>query len=256
VTWLLSSGVAVAVALATASCGDGDDAGAAATDGGGITVFAASSLIDAFTELGQVFEEEAAGSSVELNFGPSSGLATQIIEGAPADVFASASAAQMDVVVDTGGAEGQPADFATNLLEIAVPPGNPGRVDGVEDFEREELVVGLCAEEVPCGQYGRELLGKAGVAPAVDTHEMEVSALVTKIEAGEVDAGIVYRSDVRSAAGSVDGVEIPEDDNVVATYPIVALADSTEPERARAFVRLVRSERGLRILRRHGFRAP
>jgi molybdate transport system substrate-binding protein len=231
-------------------------AGGCAGDGGDeLTVFAAASLTDAFTELAQELEAREPGSAVALNVGPSSGLATQITEGAPADVFAPAGPAPMETVVDAGVAGGEPEDFATNLLELAVPPGNPGAVEGVADLGRDELVVALCAGEVPCGQYGRQLLDQAGVRPAVDSEEPDVAALVTKVAAGEVDAGIVYRSDVEAAEGEIEGIEIPEEDNVVATYPIVVLADAGEPDLARSFVELVQSDEGQAILHRYGFRA-
>ena len=248
------SGVAVVllvgvVAGPLAGCGDDDEHGT-------ITVLAAASLTDAFPELGSVFEDRHPGTKVELSFGPSSGLASQITEGADADVFASANQTQMDVVVDAGDADGGSQPFAENRLEIAVPPGNPGDVSGLDDFASDELLIGLCAEEVPCGQFGREALSSAGVTPSIDTNETDVRALLTKIEAGELDAGIVYETDVLAAGDGVEGIEIPDDENAVATYPIVALSASSEPEVAAAFVDFVLSSDGLDILRRDGFRAP
>lgn len=223
---------------------------------GGITVFAAASLTDAYTELGATFQEQNPGIGVELNFGPSSGLATQIVEGAPADVFASANATQMDVVVEAGANEGEPQPFVTNVLQIAVPPDNPGEVAGLDDFARDELLVGLCAEAVPCGQFGRQVLEEAGITAAVDTNEPDVRALLTKVEAGELDAGIVYETDVLASGDAVEGVAIPADQNVVATYPVVALAESGAPEVATALVDFVLSTEGLEILESYGFRAP
>jgi molybdate transport system substrate-binding protein len=242
-----------AVAVAFAGCGDG--AGSQDT-GGDITVLAAASLTDAFTKVGSVFDDGHPGTHVELSFGPSSGLATQITEGAPADVFASASPSQMDVVVHDGDAKGDPRPFATNLLEIAVPRRNPGHVTGLADFARDDLLIGLCAKEVPCGQFGREALSGAGVTPAIDTNETDVRALLTKIQSGELDAGIVYETDVLAAEDGVEGIRIPDDQNAVATYPIVSLSGSNEPEVAVAFVDFVRSPDGLAILKRYGFGAP
>jgi molybdate transport system substrate-binding protein len=248
------------VAAGLTGCGDGGGAAATGTTGpsveGDITVLAAASLTDAFTELGSVFEEARPGTSVDVSFGPSSGLATQIAEGAPADVFASASSTSMEVVVDAGDADAPPEPFVSNLLEIAVPPGNPGHVTGLGDFARDDLLIGLCAEEVPCGQFGRQALAGAGVTPAIDTDETDVRALLTKIQAGELDAGIVYETDVLSAKDGVEGIEIPDDQNVVATYPIVALSDSKEPAVASAFVDFARSADGRHVLQRYGFRAP
>jgi molybdate transport system substrate-binding protein len=254
--------VAGLLAAVLAGCGDGNGSADAASGTtapaleGDITVLAAASLTDAFTELGSVFEDQHPGTGVTLSFGPSSGMAMQIAEGADADVFASASPKQMDVVVDDGDADGDPQPFVTNLLEIAVPSGNPGGVTGLEDFSRDELLLGLCAEEVPCGQFGREALSGAGITPAIDTNETDVRALLTKVQSGELDAGIVYETDVLSAKDGVAGVEIPDDQNVVATYPIVALKDAGEPEVASAFVDFVESSDGLAILKQYGFRAP
>jgi molybdate transport system substrate-binding protein len=255
--------VAALVAAFPAGCGDGgagsSDAAAATTPpalSGDITVLAAASLTDAFTELGSVFEDRHPGTGVRFSFGPSSGLATQITEGADADVFASANSTQMDAVVDDGDAKEDPEAFVTNVLEIAVPKGNPGGVTGLRDFSRDELLIGLCAEEVPCGQFGREALSGAGVRPAIHTNETDVRALLTKIESGELDAGIVYETDVLSAKEGVEGIEIPDDQNVTGTYPIVALRDAGEPDVAAAFVDFVESPDGLDVLKRYGFRAP
>lgn len=267
-----SLAVLLALVLAVVGCGDDDSSTDAADQTstssppssatsepaleGDIVVFAALSLADAFTELGTAFEEQNDGTSVEFNFGPSSGLANQILEGAPADVFASANATQMDVVVEAGGNEGEPEPFVTNVLEIAVPPDNPGEVAGLEDFARDELLIGLCAEEVPCGQFGRQILEGAGITPAIDTDEPDVRALLTKVESGELDAGIVYKTDVLASDGAVEGVDIPEDQNVIATYPLVALAEAGAPEVAAAFVEFVLSEEGFEILESFGFRSP
>ncbi|MBA2625530.1 MAG: molybdate ABC transporter substrate-binding protein [Acidimicrobiia bacterium] len=242
--------------LAVLGCGGGESGASAPGLDGDITVLAAASLTDAFTALGATFEARHPETGVELQFGPSSGLVTQITEGAPADVFASASTSQMDAVVGAGANEGEPEPFATNVLQIAVPPGNPGGVAGLDAFGRDELLLGLCAEEVPCGQFGRAALSAAGITPAVDTEEPDVRALLTKVESGELDAGLVYETDVLASDGGVEGVEIPEGSNVVATYPLVALADAEEPEVAAAFVELVLSEEGLEVLQDFGFRAP
>lgn len=248
--------VVLALALAAAGCGADEDDPPSATLEGDITVFAAASLTDAFEEAGTAFEEQNPGTGVELNFGPSSGLATQITEGAPADVFASANTTQMDVVVEATANEGEPEPFVSNVLQIAVPPGNPGDVAGLDDFARDELLIGLCAEEVPCGQFGRQVLADAGITPAADTNEPDVRALLTKVESGELDAGIVYETDVLSSGDAVEGVGIPVDQNVVATYPLVALAEAGAPEVAAAFVEFLLSDEGFAILEEFGFRAP
>ena len=254
--------VASVPALVFAACGD-DDAGPAAagppagkpTPEGDITVFAAASLTDAFTELGTAFEAENPEASVEFNFGASSALREQILAGAPADVFASANTSNMDEVVD-GGAASDPEGFVTNQLEIAVPAGNEAGVTGLDHFANPDLLIGLCAEDVPCGEFGREALANAGVTPSIDTNEPDVRSLLTKVEAGDLDAGIVYVTDVMAAGDTVEGVEIPAEENVVATYRIAALTDAANPDAADAFVQFVLSDEGQEILQSYGFGGP
>jgi molybdate transport system substrate-binding protein len=254
------------LAVLAAGCGDsgGAPTGAAASNStrpipgevepeGEVLVFAAASLTDAFAELADAFEEENPKASVTFNFGPSSGLASSINEGAPADVFASANQTQMDNVTEAGATAGESRAFARNVLEIAIPPDNPGEVEGLGDFAQDDLLIGLCAVDVPCGDFGRQVLERAGVTPAVDTNETNVRALLTKVELGELDAGLVYRTDVRSAGDAVTGIEIPEVDNVVATYPIAALAEAPNPEAADAFVAFVHSDEGQAVLESFGF---
>jgi molybdate transport system substrate-binding protein len=202
------------------------------------------------------FEEANPGTDVVLNLGSSSTLREQILEGAPADVFASANTSNMDQVVEAGENAVEPEIFVTNLLQIAVPAGNPAGVTGLADFADEQLLIGLCAEEVPCGEFGREALANAGVTPSIDTNEPDVRALLTKVGAGEVDAGIVYVTDVISTDGAVEGVEIPEEDNVLAEYPIAALNSAPNPDGAAAFVEFVLSDEGQSILADFGFMAP
>lgn len=244
-----SSGIAAGLLVGlvgVVGCGDDGD------PAGGITVFAAASLSDAFTELADRFEASDGGVEVELNFAASSALREQILAGAPADVFASANPSNMQAVVDAGAAE-PPADFVENELQIVVPAGNPAGITGLGDFADADLLLGLCAAEVPCGQFGREALAAAGVAPSIDTEEPDVRSLLTKVEAGELDAGIVYRTDVLSGGQAVEGVDIPAEANVVATYPIAALTDAGRPEAAAAFVAYVLSAEGQAILAAHGF---
>ncbi|HET9260634.1 MAG TPA: molybdate ABC transporter substrate-binding protein [Acidimicrobiia bacterium] len=220
-----------------------------------LLVSAAASLTDAFAEVEIGFEQANPDVDVVLNLGPSSGLREQILEGAPADVFASANTSNMDQLVEAGEAD-NPQIFVHNLLQIAVPSGNPAGVTELEDFGREELLIGLCAEQVPCGDFAREALASAGVTPEIDTNEPDVRALLTKIEAGELDAGITYVTDVVSTNGGVDGIEIPDDLNVVADYPIAALANARNPEAAATFVAFVLSTQGQKILADYGFETP
>jgi len=221
-----------------------------------LVVSAAASLDEAFNEIATVFEEEHPGTDVLLNFAGSSTLREQILEGSPVDVFASANISNMDAVVEAGEISGQPEIFALNQLQIAVPAGNPGGVDGLADFSNEFLLLGLCAEGVPCGDFARESLALAGVVPAVDSNEPDVRALLTKIAAGELDAGITYVTDVVASGGDVEGIVIPDEFNTVAEYPIATVSSGTSPELAAAFVELVRSETGQAILRDHGFASP
>lgn len=223
---------------------------------GELLVSAAASLTDAFAEVEAAFEAANPGVDVVLNLGSSSSLREQILEGAPVDVFASANTSNMDQVAEAGEVEGEAQIFVHNLLQIAVPAGNPAGITGLDDFSNEDLLIGLCAEEVPCGSFGREALEKAGVIPAIDTNEPDVRALVTKVEAGELDAGIVYLTDVLSTDGAVEGVEIPDEFNVIAAYPIAALVNAPNPDGAAAFVEFVLSDVGQAILVGFGFSSP
>ena len=248
----------VIASAALAGCGDDDNGRATSGEGlsGTLTVFAAASLTDAFGALSDMFEEQHPGVNIEINFAGSSSLAGSILEGAPADVFASADEANMRRVVDAAESSVKPKLFARNLLEIAVPKGNPAEVTGLGNFADPYLLIGLCSEGVPCGNLARQALDKAGVSPALDTNEPDVRALLTKIEAGELDAGIVYRTDVAAAGGAVGGVSIPREHNVVATYWIVGLTSANDAELATAFIDFVVSNAGLEILNKLGFLGP
>lgn len=220
-----------------------------------VRVSAAASLSDAFAEIEAAFEGVDPDVDVVLNLAGSSTLREQILEGAPTDVFASANLPNMDRVIEAGeAAESQV--FATNLLQIAVPPGNPANIGSLEDFANPDLLIGLCTPAVPCGDFARQALSNAGIEPAIDTNEPDVRALRTKIEAGELDAGITYVTDIASAGGALDGVAIPEQTNVVAEYPIAALANAPNPEGAVAFVEFVMSAEGQAILNQYGFGSP
>lgn len=247
---------AITVGLATAALLLSACGGSASSTPNEILVSAASSLTEAFTEMETAFESVNPEIDVVLNIGGSSALREQVLAGAPADVFASANTANMDLVVDAGDVEGEPAIFAHNRLEIAVPVGNPGDVIGLADFARGELLIGLCAEAVPCGDYGRRVLQNADVTPSVDTEEPNVRALLTKIEVAELDAGIVYTTDVASADDGVDGIDIPDDHNIYADYPIAVLAEAPNAVGAADFVVFVLSDEGRAILDDHGFVLP
>jgi molybdate transport system substrate-binding protein len=250
----------VAAVLVLAGCGaEGADAASGGSDdglAGTLTVFAAASLTDVFTDLGHRLTADDPDLDVRFNFAGSSALATQIVQGAPADVFASANEAQMAVVTGEDLADGEPEIFTSNVLQIAVPAGNPGDVTGLEDFTKADLALALCAPEVPCGSDAEEVFAAAGITPEPDTYEEDVRAALTKVELGEVDAALVYASDVVSAGNGVTGIEFPEAERAVNAYPICTLRGAPEPDAARAFVDLVLSDAGQRILRDAGFLEP
>ena len=226
---------------------------AADTLTGTITVFAAASLTGSFQEIADAFTTEHPDVTVTFNFGGSSGLATQIVEAAPADVFAAASPATMKTVTDAALTEGDPVDFASNVLEIAVAKGNPGAIVGIEDFANADKTIALCAAEVPCGAASAKLFTELGITPSVDTYEQDVKAVLTKVELGEVDAGLVYVTDVRDAGDAIEGIEV---DSAPVKYPIATLASSTNKEAAHAFIAFVLSGKGQGILKAAGFGAP
>lgn len=228
------------------------DAGDEASEPISITVFAAASLTDAFGEISEVFMEENENVEVEFNFLASSDLATQIIEGAPADVFASADQTNMDNVAAEGLAA-DPVVFVENRLSIAVQQGNPKSVATLEDLEDEDLVVALCNEECPAGRYALEIFDNAGVTVEPDSLEADVRGVLTRVGLGEADAGLVYVTDI-AADPEVEGVDIPEDVNVVATYPIAPIDGA--PQAASDFVEFVLSEAGRQILSEYDFQLP
>jgi molybdate transport system substrate-binding protein len=223
---------------------------------GTLTVFAAASLTDVFDQLGDELTATNPGLDVRFGFAGSSALAQQIVQGAPADVFASADEPQMAVVAEEGLVEGQPAVFTANVLQIAVPAGNPAGVTGLGDFTRDDLALALCAAEVPCGSAAEDVFAAAGLTPRPDTLEEDVRAALTKVELGEVDAALVYASDVAAAGNAVEGIEFPEAEDAVNRYPVAVLTGAPNPEAAAAFVELLRSDEGLRALTDAGFRAP
>lgn len=222
---------------------------------GELTVFAAASLKAAFDELADQFEAAHPGVSVSpISYDGSSTLATQIIEGASVDVFASADEKNMQKVVDAGLATGA-ALFATNVLTLVTPAGNPADITGLADLANPDLTVVLCAAEVPCGAASATLLENAGITASVDSYEQNVTAVLTKIASGEADAGLVYVTDA-ATTDDVDTVTTDGADEVVNRYPIVALTGAPDPEVAAAFVAFVLSDSGRAVLSGLGFGAP
>jgi molybdate transport system substrate-binding protein len=250
---VLSILFAMLIALAACSSSEASgDAGNETTEPSTITVFAAASLTDAFGEIGEAFSEANENVEVEFNFLASSDLATQIIEGAPADAFASADEANLDKVVAEELAT-DPVVFVENRLSIAVQQGNPKSIAALEDLENEDLVVALCNEECPAGRYALEIFESAGVTVEPDSLEADVRGVLTRVGLGEADAGLVYVTDIE-ADPEVEGVDIPEDVNVIATYPIAPIEGA--PQAASDFVEFVLSEAGQRILSDYGFQIP
>ncbi len=249
VRWLACAWLVLSVALATpfaAGCDD-EAAGDASAE---ITVFAAASLTDAFTELGEKFTAAHPDVTVAFSFAGSQDLVAQLEQGAPADVLATADTQTMELV---GGLTSAPETFAGNKLAIAVAPGNPEGIESLDDLARDELKVVLAAPEVPAGKYAEQILERADVTVTPVSLEVNVKGVVTKVALGEADAGIVYVTDVAAAAGEIDGIGIPDADNVLATYPIAVVTASDEAAAAQSFVDLVLSSEGQQVLRRYGF---
>jgi molybdate transport system substrate-binding protein len=205
---------------------------------GNITVLAASSLTNGFTTLGTEFSAAYPGTKVRFSFGSSADLETQVEQGAPADVYASADQKNMDKLVAAAANASEPVDFAKNKLEVAVEKGNPKQIATLADLTKSGVVVVLCDPSVPCGKFADEVLANANVTLKPSSREANVKATLSKVELGEADAAIVYVSDVASS-GKVDGVEIPDDVNAVTTLPIVALKDSHNSALAQAWVDFV-----------------
>lgn len=253
--------ITLVLAAGLSGCGSSDPAGSVssgASSGGGattLTVFAAASLTGTFTELGKTFEATYPGIRVRFNFGSSSTLARQIVEGAPADVFAAASPATMKTVTDTLPASA-PVTFVRNSLQIAVPADNPAKVDGLVDLTDPKVKVALCAEQVPCGAAAVKALDAAGLKVTPVTLEQDVKATLTKVSLGEVDAALVYKTDVISSAGKVRGIDFPEAGKAINDYPIASLSAGPAPEAARRFIDLVLSQRGKDVLAEAGFQVP
>jgi molybdate transport system substrate-binding protein len=239
--------VVVVVALFGGACGNGDP------DDETVLVFAAASLTDVFGDIETAFEAAIPDVDVQINVGGSSSLREQILAGAPADVFASANTETMDRVVEAGVVDGEIVVFARNRLAIAVPAGNPGQVTSLEDLADGDLLIGLCSAGVPCGDFARQVLATAGVEASLDTNEPDVRSLLTKIAAGELDAGIVYETDVMSAGTDVESIEIPADVNVEAPYPAAVINGAPQPGLAAAFVEFLVSADARAILADAGF---
>jgi molybdate transport system substrate-binding protein len=247
-----------ALLLAVAGCGDGAGrAGASGSSIGTVTVAAAASLTAAFQELGTAFEKANPGAKVRFNFAGSATLVTQLVNGAPGDVFAAADEANMKKATDAHLVDGSPQIFARNRLEIVVAAGNPKNITGLADLNRPGLVISMCAPQVPAGQYARQAYAKAGLPfPAGASQELDVKQVVSRVQQGQADAGVVYTTDVSAAGAKVAGVPIPDPVNVTASYPVAVIATGGNPAGGRAFVAYLTSAAGQAVLARYGFLAP
>jgi molybdate transport system substrate-binding protein len=268
-TRILVSAIAL-LGFVGASCGSDSSDSAATTSApttdaptttvpavsGDVVVFAGSSLTEAFDEMATAFKAANPHANVTFNFAGSGDLVTQISQGAPADIFVSADDSNMTKLTDAGEAVGDPVSIAKNTFEIIVEKGNPKGVTGVADLAKPDLLVVLCADTVPCGKGAAKILANAAVAVTPKSYEDKVKGVVTKVTAGEADAGIVYVTDVQAAGDNAAGVEIPANINVINNYPMVLTKEATNPAAAQAFMAFVASPDGQAILAKYGFLAP
>ena len=243
---------AVLVAACGSSGGNGSTTSSAPLSGT-VSVFAAASLTAAFNSLGTSFQGAHSGVTMKFNFAGTPTLVTQIEQGAPADVFASADTTNMDKLKGDGFTTGTPQVFARNKLEIVVAPGNPKGITGLADLAKPGVIYISEAPTVPAGKYSLQALQKAGVTVTPRSLETDVKSVISKIELGEADAGIVYTTDVTAAGSKVTGVLIPDNQNVIATYPIVSVKATTNLAAASAFIAYVLSAAGQAKLQSFGF---
>ncbi len=242
-----------AVAAFLAACGSSGGTAAATPLRGTVSVFAAASLSGSFTAIGNSFQAAHLGVTVKFNYAGTPTLVTQIEQGAPADVFASADTTNMDRLKGDGFTTGTSRVFAHNELEIVVAPGNPKGITGLADLAKPGVIYITEAPTVPAGKYALQALKMAGVTVTPKSLETDVKSVISKIELGEADAGIVYTTDVTAAGGKVQGVAIPAAENVIATYPIVAVKASANLTAANAFIAYVLSAAGQSKLQAFGF---
>jgi len=261
----LAAVCAVIAALVLAACSSSTTTSAPSSSSGTsssaklsgtVTVFAATSLTDAFNQIGAAFEKANPGVTVKFNYQGSSSLATSINQGAPADVFASAAPANMKTVTDAGNAVGTPKIFASNTGEILVETGNPKKITSVKDLANPAIKVVVCAPEVPCGVVAQEIFKNAGVTVKPVSEETNVGGVVTKVTLGEADAGIVYVTDAKENASKATGVPIPASQNATTEYPIVQVKDAPNAKAADAFISYVLGPDGQKVLASFGFMPP
>ncbi|WP_431843297.1 molybdate ABC transporter substrate-binding protein [Calidifontibacter indicus] len=266
----VSIGASTGMVAVLSGCGSSSDEGASSTSGsnagsssassksesGTLTVFAAASLKKTFTELGKQFETAHPGVKVTFSFAGSSDLVTQLQQGAPADIFASADTKNMDKATNDKLLAGEPTLFASNTLQIAVPPKNPKGINSLADLTKPGLKVVICAPQVPCGSATKTVEKAADVTLKPASEESSVTDVLNKVTAGEADAGLIYRTDVAGADGKVDGVDFPQSSEAVNKYPIAALNSSKQADLAKRFIALVTGTAGQKVLADAGFAKP
>ncbi|MFJ6455531.1 molybdate ABC transporter substrate-binding protein [Paenarthrobacter sp. NPDC091669] len=252
--------LASALSTGLAGCASGTPApassGTSGQPSGEITVFAAASLKTTFTQLAEDFEARNPGTKVHLSFAGSSDLVTQITQGAPADVFASADTKNMAKLADANLVDGTATDFATNVLEIAVPPSNPASISSFADLAKPGVKVVTCASQVPCGAATDAVEKASGTTLSPVSEESSVTDVLGKVTSGEADAGLVYVTDVKGAGDKVKGIPFPESDQAVNTYPITTVGTSKNKALAAAFIAMVTGDDGRKILGDAGFGTP
>ncbi len=251
---------AAALTLVLAGCGSSSESSGTGSGeqgaSGEIMVFAAASLKQTFTEIGEQFKTDNPGASVEFNFAGSSDLVTQLTQGAEADVFASADTKNMDKAVQAGLLAGDPVNFASNTLTIVVAPGNPKQINSFQDLTKPGLAVVTCAPQVPCGSATKRVEDATGVQLAPVSEESSVTDVLNKVTSGQADAGLVYITDARGAGDKVTAVSFPQAAEAVNTYPIAALKTSDTPELAQKFIEAVTGAAGQKTLSAAGFAKP
>jgi len=259
------AGAGAAALLALSACSSSDDSSSSKSDtsasaspkmSGTVTVFAAASLKESFTTLGKEFETAHPGTKVTFNFAGSDTLAASITSGAPADVFAAASPKTMAIVTDKGDGVGTPATFVRNQLEIATLPGNPDKVASLKDLTKSGLKVVLCDKTVPCGAAAQKALTASKLKLTPVSYEEDVKSALNKVVLKEADAAVVYKTDVHAAGSKVEGVEFPESADAINDYPIVLLKNAPNAVAAKAFIELVQSTEGQKVLSAAGFLKP
>jgi molybdate transport system substrate-binding protein len=248
--------LAAALLPALSLTGCGSSGSASGRETGTLTVLAASSLTEAFTTIARDFEREHPRTHVRLSFDSSATLAEQVDQGAPADVLATADQETMRTVVAAGNTAGRPTVFATNHLVLAVPKGDPAHIRRFRDIARPGVEYVVCVTSAPCGKLAAKVLAASGITAEPASEEVDVKAVLTKVRLDEADAGLVYASDIVTAGDQVEQVDVPTAHQNLNTYPIAALSGAAKPALARAWVRLVTSGTGRKVLAHDGFGAP